>query len=268
MQQRFYELLKRYLQVEIEQRLPKFPWESEVLEYESEYQSHNSSVTTGTNTSVPVWALQLHDFNLSSLLPEPLFIVLVQRCQTVITTPCQLGAKLVRVVKEFFPEEVVTLHDLAGRLLIMESATRSGKVANHTHRWANRLAEYELAPRPQQMLMTLMAAHEIITALTITVSIQHPQVRRSWLTTGGVLDIKVNALTSRGKITTLRVAGDFPRGGTLEFGSGDTLGATSCLVAGSLSVERGNITPGEMIPLNVYLPDIDPTGLTLIVEAV
>jgi len=64
------------------------------------------------------------------------------------------------------------------------------------------------------------------------------------------------------------VAGDFPRGGTLEFGSGDTLVATSCLAAGSLSVERGNITPGEMIPLNVYLPDIDPTGLTLIVEAV
>jgi len=267
-QDRFHTLLKRRLQTEIQMHPPLFPWETEISDYESDYEPENLTFPAGLRIPVPLWATQLQNFNLPAPLPEQVLARLLERCQDVVQTSLQEGAKLVRAVESLFPDQTIALNHLAGRMLMSASATRSGDRNSLTRNLASRLPDYDAALPPQQMVLAMLAAQEIFAALTLTVSPNQPSLQRQWLTSAGALNLKVEAQSTGEQISMLRISGDFPCGGSLTVQAGDVQNTAIRSKAGCLSVEVIEVTPGQTYPLTVQFPDLDQKGLTFAVHPV
>lgn len=260
-QDRFYALLKHRLQAEIQQKPPLFPWEDEMMDYESE--SIGSSVEAVLQAN-SLWLAQLRRLALPIALPDALLSRLLSACQQTAQASLREGAKLVKSVESFFPDELLKLNELAG--VVMVSPARSG-YSSLTERLAE-LGEdvpesYETALPTQQMVLSLLAAREILASLTLRVQ-PHQVQTHQWVTEVGALTITTD-YRPEGATGVLRIQGEFPCGGRLELWTEDRRSLAQRPEAGSLTVELQDWQPSQPTRLTLILGAED--ALTLTIEA-
>lgn len=266
-QDRYYALLKRRLQTEIQRHPPLFPWESEISDYEPDLV--DSTVTE--QVPLRLWAAQLRNLNIPVPVPEVVLAQLLDQCQSVLQSSMREGAKLVRAVEGLFPNQTHTLNDLAGMVLM--SPSRSGSIEAPSNVPAG-LGEanaklpntYEQATPEQQMVLSLLAVREILQSLTLKVAASQSVVERQWLTAAGLLTLELR-YQPQGE-ARLRVQGRMPCGGSLTLQAESAQAIAHRLDAGGLSVELFNIDPHQTYTLEVKfdLPEQEP--LTFAVQPV
>ena len=246
-QDRFQALLKRRLRTEIERNPPRFPWEIGSFDYDSEYSDSPLSDLVPAS-----WAAQLQTLKLPVPLPAHVLRQLFEQCCTVVHSSLQDGAKLVQVVETLFPGQRQNLNQLAG--LVLSAAPRSGASALTSPEQSEASGfptHYDVATPTQQMALSLLAAKEILNAMTLTLSPRHPKVERNWLTDEGTLKLEVECQFEQRHI---QVQGTFPHQGRLCFYSGDRLLAQSTdefSQTGQLTVELPTLELNHVYRLEV-----------------
>lgn len=246
-QDRFKSLLQRKLQSEIQQHPPLFPWEDEMLEYELE------TPDCGFQLNVPVetWAAQLRNLRLPVPMPEPLLSHLLARCQDAIRLSLREGTQLVKAVEDLFPDQSnAAINDYA-RLVLM------GPVRGEAVR---EITTYETATPTQQMVLSLLAAREIIGSLTLQVSSDRPVLERQWLTALGVLTLAVEY-----RDRALRVSVQLPEGGSVQLYRDEARAIAQRTEAGRASVELFDIQPDRTYFLDISLNGLEEHPFTFAV---
>ncbi|MGG6294597.1 hypothetical protein ACQ4M4_09245 [Leptolyngbya sp. AN02str] len=251
MQDRFYALLKRKLRTEIESNPPLFPWESEMLEYEAE------------PTALQIWLQQLRSLNLPTTLPESVLERLLGQCQVMMQSSLREGAKLVKVVETLFPNQDQTLNDLAGWVLTAPARSPNATLPNMQD--VGFPSEYDAATETQKMALSLMAAREILDALTFKLSATQPQITREWQTGAGPLCLTAEKVSAG----TVMVKVALPCAGTVVFlGNDGKESIYQQTTAGDAVVTQVDLEVGQSYPLNVQLAQTDEPGLTFAIQLI
>jgi hypothetical protein len=254
-QDRFHTLLKRRLRTEIERRPPLFPWETEVYDYQAE----TPDWADAKLVPATLWVAQLHNLNLPIPMPEAVLSQLFERCQEMLQSSLREGAKLVRVVETLFPDHSQTLNQLAG--LVLTSPARSP--LRSLQPAPGFPTDYEAATQPQQMVLSLLAAREIMNSLTLTVSPNQPQTERQWITDAGPLLLKAEYPSATGQI---RVHSQLPCSGSLRIQGNEAQVVAQRSNPGSLSVELFDVAPNCIYPLEVRLANPDQPPIVFAVR--
>jgi hypothetical protein len=250
-QDRFYALLKRRLQTEIQRNPPLFPWEKEFSEYPPESADYGLAHPV---LSSSLLMAQLRRLALPIPMPEVLLADLLGRCQDVVASSLREGAKLVKVVEEWFPNQSPTLNQLAG--MVMVSPARGSSLQQQLERLGgeNLPGSYDMAIPTQQMTLSLLAAREILNLLTVNVSAQQPRAERRWLTDLGVLDLQVEYLAD--PITpSVRVLAELPCGGSLQLQTNQVRSLAERSDAGDLRLDLADLVPDQTYALEVRLDE-------------
>ncbi|MEC4813335.1 MAG: PatU [Scytonema sp. PMC 1069.18] len=253
-QERFQAVLKRRLQLQIQNQPPLFPWESQLTDYPDYLDKPSIEL-------VPVWGWTAQQFklNLPMLLPERIFQQLLERCQALVSSSLPLGAKLVQVVDSLFPNEAQTINDLAG--LVLRTPYRS---VDALETMPNLESDYsDLQPR-QQMALSLIAAKQLLENLTLPVSATTPMVERQWLTNTGVLTLKVEYQCQDGQ-RKLRVQTNLPTTGILRLRGEKSYAMAESSTPGCLSVELNDAQPNQTYTLEVELKEVDQRPLLFVI---
>jgi hypothetical protein len=257
-QEHFQAVLKRRLQIQIQNHPPLFPWETQLKEY-PDY-TDNPSVAM-----IPAWGwMQARtSLNLPIDLPERVFRQLLEKCQALVTSSLPLGAKLVQAVESLFPDDQHTINDLAG--LVLRTPYRS---ADTLETMPNLDSEYaELQPR-QQMAVSLLAAKQLLDNLTLPISATNPLVERQWLTSAGAIALKVE-YQSQGSVSKLCVRSNLPAKGILRVVGSGTEAMAQSSAPGSLSVEISySATPSQprqTYSLEIHLTELGEKPLTFLI---
>lgn len=246
---RFQAILKRRLQCEIERHPPLFPWETEICEYEPE------PVDVVSDSWVPpvrLWMPQLSQLSLPIPVPETVLAQLLDACSEVAYSRRQLGAKLVNVVESLFPNQFQLLNHLAGMVLLYPSRS-AGKPQSLP-------SNYETAATEQKMTLALLAAKEIISALTVPISPSQTPVERQWQTAAGVVTVQAEYQMQQG-VPLLRVIARLPRGGSLTLRTPQASATSERIYPGYLSVESFDLQPNQAYPLEIRFHDSEQTPL-------
>ena len=254
-QDRFYTLLKNRLQIEIQNKPPLFPWEKEISDYGSE--TANSETKHPVFSAASLWMAQLRQLNLPVAMPELVLSSLLEQCQSVLLSPLREGAKLVKAVDSFFPGQSRLLNDVAA--YIMVSPARSTAVSLQqlaVEAGAELPSQYDDAIETQQMALSLLAAREIISALTLTVSPKQPAIERQWLTDRGILTLKAEYQFGQ-ETGRLQIKAELPCGGSLQFQGEQWQALADRKDAGSLNVELRSLSLNRTYPLEVRLGEAD-----------
>jgi len=186
-QDRFHTLLKNRLRLEFENRPDVlFPWESAVHEYPVVLPSVSGAVA-GTR----MWMDNLRQLRVASALPESVLARLLEGCQSMARSTQQQGVKLIRTVESLFPNDTDLLEPIAG--IVLTPAYRSADDARLSaiQELESLASDYDSASTEQQIAISMLAAQEIMAALTLTVSVQSPQLSREWVTAQGLLKLEV-----------------------------------------------------------------------------
>ncbi|NJO78163.1 MAG: PatU [Cyanobacteria bacterium RM1_2_2] len=251
-QDRFHALIKRRLRAEIEQNPPLFPWETSLWDYETEQSAVADSL------SAPLWTTQLQALNLPVPVPQAVLLQIFAECRNVIQSSLREGAKLVRIVESLFPDQSQALNEMAG-LVLTASPSRSGATIP-----ASALPEsYEVANPTQQMLFSLLAARQMLDAMTLEVSLDCPQAERQWLTAAGTLSLVAEYEPAS---ASLSVKGQLPCAGQLSLRGTTQQALAVCAEAGALKVELGNVHPDQTCALEVELDAADQSALVFTVR--
>ncbi|MCC5617813.1 PatU [Nostoc sp. CHAB 5836] len=254
-QDRFQAVLKRRLQIQVQDHPPLFPWETQLTDYPDFVDEPSRSLVPSWG-----WMVQQSKLNLPRPLPEKVFRQLLEQCQALVTSSVPLGAKLVQVVENFFPNEPQALNDIAG--LVLRSTYRS---ASTLETMPTIQSDYsDLQPR-QQMALSLLAAKQLLENLTLPLSATSPVVERQWLTSVGALNIRAE-YQSLGKLTKLLVQAELPVKGTLTLQGSGTLAMTTSSTSGYLSVELGCEQLNPTYTLEVEFPEIDEQSLLFVIN--
>ncbi|GAX37084.1 hypothetical protein NIES3585_31240 [Nodularia sp. NIES-3585] len=254
-QERFQAVLKRRLQIEVENQPPLFPWESQIVEYPEFVAERSLALSPNWG-----WIAQQSKLNLPIPLPEKVFQELLAKCQGLITSSLPLGAKLVQVVEGFFPNESQTINDLAG--LVLRSTYRS---VNTADTMAEIQDDYsDLQPR-QQMALSLLAAKQLLDNLTLPVSSANPVVERQWLTSAGTLTLRVE-YQYQDQLTQLSVNCKLPAPGILKLQGNGNQAVAKSATPGHLSVELYCDQPSPTYTLEVDFPELDQQPLLFVIS--
>lgn len=241
-QDRFYAVLKRRLRAEIAQNPPLFPWESEMLEYETE---------TVPAALVPMSALMQH---IQARLPVPMseevFANLFSQCQAMVHRSLKQGTKLVQSVESLFPGEEEMLNYLAR--LVLAPSFRDGGDRLPTDGFPT---HYDVATPVQKMALSLMAAAEILDNLTLKVSSEQPQATRQWPTTDHTDNIDVTVTYQCQPSPRLRVESRVPSASHLILNGAAGEARSHRDDAGCISVELFDISPNQTYQMTLHLND-------------
>lgn len=180
-QDHFQAVLKRRLQAEIEQNPPLFPWESELQEYPIEL----------TETPTPVWLTQLRSLSLPTQLPDEVLSELLTRCQAILQESLQPGVRLVRAVESLFPEQPQAVNQIAD-LMLTAATARSTELQDFRELQAAFPEGYAGANPQQQVTLAMLAARDILDALTLTLTPETPTCQRQWRTEQGMVTLAVS----------------------------------------------------------------------------
>ncbi len=250
-QDRFHAILKRRLQAEIQRNPPLFPWETEITDYEYE----QTELALGSS-SQGSWMAHLRNLNLPLALPELVLAELLEQCRRVVQLSLLEGAKLIQTVEALFPGHEQDLNALAGVVLL--GASRSATLS------AEELPEsFETATPEQQMVLSLLAAKQMLDTLTIKVSEVQPVAERQWMTAMGLLTLEARYQTQGDG--GLKVQGRVPCAASLVLRSGAVETQASRLDPGHLSVELLGLQANQTYPLEVYLQGDDQQPLVFAV---
>lgn len=254
-QERFQALLKHRLQSEMQKNPPLFPWETELLDYGSESEE---AVESGLVADAPPrsrgatpgwgWLEQLKNLPLPvpAQIPEPVLATLLQRCQEAVQSSLQEGAKLVRAVEELFPGQTEALNYLAGN--VMMAPARSPKAPT-----AEPPIQYEAVVPDQQMVLSLLAAREIMNTLSLKVSATEPVVDRQWQTDAGLLSLHLEYVQT--PVPSVRIHAILPTAGALAVRNGNLRTTAQRTNAGRLSAELFEPEPNHHYSVEFYLAD-------------
>ena len=292
MQDRFYALLKHRLQTEIQQHPPLFPWETEISDYEPETDysvmgaianPEPASVNSTEQVSNRIWTAQLRNLNLPVAIPENVFAQLLDHCQQTVQSSLREGAKLVRAVESLFPNQSQALNQLAG--LVIMSPSRSGTTnPAQGQQQLSRLSQalgsssesdagsaslpshYEAATPAQQMVLSLLAAQEIISTLTLTVSSAQPVIERQWLTAAGLLTLEIDYQPQAH--SKLRIQANLPCGGSLQLQHQQAEATAQRQDAGYLSLELFDVQPHQSYALAIQFQEPEQTPLTFTIRPI
>lgn len=253
-QERFQAVLKRRLQSQIQNHPPLFPWEAQLTEYPECLDKPSIEL-------VPVWAsaAQQSKLNLPIPLPERVFQQLLEKCQALVASSLPLGAKLVAAVESLFPEDSQALNDLAG--LVLRTPSRS---VDALETMPNLESEYPDLQPPQQMALSLLAAKQLLENLTLPISATNPVVERQWLTSAGVLSLKVEYQT-QGQVTKLKVQSELPSKAIVKLQGDASQAIADSSSPGCLSVELHDTQPNQTYTLEVELKEIDQRPLLFVI---
>ncbi|MGK7889398.1 MAG: hypothetical protein AB4042_08685 [Leptolyngbyaceae cyanobacterium] len=251
-QDRFYAVLKRRLQSEIAQNPPLFPWESEVLDYETE-------VVAVTMAPVSAWIRQIQS-RLPVPMPEQVLTTLFGQCQGIAHRSLQQGVKLVQSVESLFPDEAEMLIYLAQ--LVLAPSFRDGGDRLPTEGFPS---HYDVATPVQQMALSLMAAAEILDDLTLKVSSQRPRAERQW-TTATVENIDVTVTYQFQPSPRLRVESRVPCASHLILNGAAGEARSHRDDAGCIGVELFDISPNQTYQLTLHPSDDKLLSLVLAIQ--
>jgi hypothetical protein len=245
-QDRFQALLKRRLRAEIERNPPRFPWETGSFDYEVEY----SDLPTPELVPARLWATQLQTLNLPIPMPDQVLVHLLDQCRSVVQTSLQEGVKLVQVVESLFPEQFQALNQLAG--LVLSGPSRSGQASIAA---PDRLPHhYDVATPTQQMALSLLAARELLEAMTLKLSPSQPHAQRTWLTAVGEIVLEADYQPQTRRIC---IQATLPQAGSVCFKTQFEQSAADCTQAGCISVALSNLEANQTHTLEVYLRDCE-----------
>ncbi|AMW30466.1 hypothetical protein [Arthrospira platensis] len=245
---RFESLLKNRLRIEIQQKPPLFPWETE-LGADAIY----PDVISDPMVPNPSWwTAQRENLKWSTFLPETVFAALLTPCQKVLHSTRQQGAKLVEAVESFFPQASDLLNEWAGRLVLGEVRDPELKKLQ--------LPAYEDASQQQQMVLLLLAAREIIDTLTITCFLNKSVALQQWETSLGVLTVQAEYQT-RDYGNCLMILANLPAGGCLQLkgNHGETTARRTS--EGYMTMELVDPEPNHIYRLNVLFYDCEQSPL-------
>jgi hypothetical protein len=261
-QDRFHALLKHRLQSEIQKNPPLFPWESVVQDYEADTVYDSAKASFGSETSTPVeaasssiWNRQLSTLNLPVQVPGLVLGRLLKQCQQVVRSSLREGVQLVQAVEDLFPGEGQALNYLAG--LVVASPVRSGATAPTATAGTNFPQSYETAAPAQQMVLSLLAAQQMIVTLTLAVSASQPTVERRWETEQGTLQIKAT-YNPNPTDSSIAVRAELPTGGRLTFNGSGLQSVAERRSPGSVNVELCEPEVGQIYMLEACLEDETP----------
>ncbi|MEB3292845.1 MAG: hypothetical protein VKJ24_06775 [Synechococcales bacterium] len=258
-QDRFHALLKHRLQMEIQRNPPLYPWEDELIDYPAE--SLDSVPVLGIKAN-SLWLAQLRRLGLPVALPDAVLGQLLTNCQTLAQSSLREGEKLIQAVSSLFPRDLLELNHWAS--LVLMSPARSG-LATVQDRLAALGASvpyrYEEANASQQMVLSLLAAQELLQVLTLNV-IPDRSSTQEWVTEIGVLTLQLDYRVEAGN-AQLRVQGQLPCGGSLQLRAEQGQAFTQCPDAGNLSVELLELRPQQPVVLEVRLGEEDEIAFAI-----
>lgn len=265
-QDRFQTLLKERLRASIESNPPLFPWEIEMKSYDHDYPD---DVATQWVPPLHLWTPQLQNIRWGRLpipIAQGVFAQLLEPCQNLVMLSLLEGKKLVQAVDSLFPGNSQELNELAGLVLRGAGAVRGVGVLD-----IENFPNYEAATADQQMVLSLMAAREIIESLTLNCSANQPPVSREWLTALGSLTLEAQYQSksdTEQSIPSLRVECLFPGGGSLEL-KGENAEATAQRPnSGHLSVELFDPQPDKTYALEVRFQNFDSRPLMFAIRPI
>jgi len=265
-EERSQTILKSRLRTEIEHHPPLFPWETEIVDYEPEtIDFPTGSVVPsmlaheysgGIYSGIGFWTPQLPNMNGLMSMPQEVLAKLLEQCNFAMKSNLREWAKLVQVVeKTLFPGRFRELNQMATRLSIA-GQHRSPMTAQIGLMPKSEAIDYEVATPTQQMLMSLLAAKEIIGNLTLELSVSQPQLERQWLTAAGLLslEIKYHQLPDD---SVLQVSASLPCGGTLSLKGDRTETRSQRSDRGVLTVELSdamsdNVQQNYLLEVNLH----------------
>jgi hypothetical protein len=254
-QDRFYHLLKHRLRAEIEHRPPLFPWESEGFDLVTEY----SDWVAPDRVPSQLWAAQLQKLSLPAL-PGEVLATLFSQCQSVLQFSLREGEKLVRAVEGLFPGEAPALNQLAE--MVLTPSYRDGVLMRSPDAATVPSIQYESASPQQQMALSLLAAKEILEALTLPVSLASPNVERQWQTSKGTLFLSA---AYHPQFNQIQIQAEFPCAGAIEVRGMQSSSTATCAEAGYLSVALCHPVANQTYALEVQLEGSEESGLSFVV---
>ncbi|PZV15345.1 MAG: PatU [Leptolyngbya sp.] len=271
-QDRFHALLKHRLQSEIQKNPPLFPWESAVQDYEADPAYGSAKADFGSQDAASVeakatsniWNRQLRTLNLPVQVPGLVLGRLLKQCQQVVQSSLREGVQLVQAVEDLFPGEGQALNYLAG--LVVASPARSGVATPTATAGANFPQSYEAAAPAQQMVLSLLAAREMIVTLTLAVSASQPTVARQWETEQGTLQLRATYNPDPTDLSIV-VRAELPTGGRLAMNGAGFQSVAERRSPGSVGVELCDPEVGQVYMLETVL-DGDETPLVFVVRIV
>ena len=269
-QQRFQSILKQRIQAEIDDRLPLFPWETSISDYELDEPAPLSAASY--LSALQQWLPQLNALNISQKLPEAVLAQILQGCFAVVATPRKLGSQIVKAVGELFPEGGQSLNDMAG--LVLAGGFPGRGTAMMPEVLVPEAIGYTSATLDQQMALSLMAAKQIINSLTLSVSAASPHLHRQWQTVYGAIDLQLTYLTyqgsqelsRRGLNPSLRVQVWLPKGGKMTIDNPHDSVMTERAYPGYLSAELFDLQPNQLYPLEIKLLEGEQTPLSFAIS--
>ncbi|NES02797.1 MAG: hypothetical protein F6K22_08020 [Okeania sp. SIO2F4] len=240
---RFESLLQKRLKAKIEAKPPIFPWE------ESGYNTDYPDVEVPDLVPpIRLWASQMKNIrwgNLSIPLTDSVFAQILQSCQEIVQSNLLPGSRLVKAVDNLFPGQSQSLNNLAG--LVLAGPPRGvlpGQVTT-----------YNSATPNQQMLLSLLAAEEILSSLTLTCHLNQAVERRQWETAVGWINIEAEySIPKDRSCACLRIKGQLPAAGSLKLQGGESYQTTAQRSdAGILWVELFAPKPDQKLQLTINL---------------
>jgi len=261
-QDRFQTLLKQRLRAEIESNPPLFPWETEFKSYDHDYPD---DVAPQWVPPLHLWTPQLQNIRWGRLpipIAQGVFAQLLEPCQELVMSSLREGSKLVRAVDGLFPGHSQELNELAG--LVLRGSLRGLLDLED-------FPNYEAASTDQQMVLSLLAAREIIESLTLDCPVNQPPVSREWLTGLGSLTLEAQYLSNRNReqpMPCLRVECQFPGAGSLELKGGDAEATAHRPNSGHLSVELFDAQPDKTYALEVRFQNFETRPLMFAIRPI
>ncbi|MGI2901739.1 PatU [Tolypothrix sp. VBCCA 56010] len=253
-QERFQAVIKRRLQVQIQDHPPLFPWETQLKDYPDYVDSPSVALVPAYG-----WMAQQSKLNIPVSLPEKVFRQLLEKCQAMLVSSLPLGAKLVQVVESLFPNDAQALNDLAG--MVLRSPSRS---VGALEKMPIKESDYSDLGKRQQMALSLLAAKQLLENLTLPISDSNPAVEREWLTSAGAINLKVE-YQSQGRVTKLCVMGELPTAGILTLQGNGTQARTMSSTSGCVSVELYGQPLNQTYTLSVEFPELEQQSLLFVI---
>lgn len=232
MQERFQSLLKQRLLLEYEKRPPLFPWETEVSEYPAEILDlQDDELIASVALASPLWNAHVRTLKVPSLLPASLLNTLFARCQEIALSPVKQGVRLVRAVEDLFPDQAEILEPIADMVLIPAYRSDAATQEAVVRELAQVAGGYDSALPEQQVALSMLAAQELISALSLSVSAQSPREVTTWLTSRGLIE-----LSAAYEGEQLKVGVVLPDGGQVLLKDGEVEHQSSRSQPGALEI--------------------------------
>lgn len=281
-------ILKSRLRDEISHHPPLFPWETEIVDYEPETIDFPPGQVvpsifghpyphSGVRSGIDFWTPQLPKMNGLMPMPQEVLGQLLEQCSQAIKSNLREWAKLVHIVeKTLFPGRFQELNRIATRLSVAQqhrSAATPPQISEKSEKSDSDKAgdldfpiAYELATPSQQMLMSLLAAREIMGNLMLELSPRQPRLSREWLTADGLLSLEISYYPGNLQVASvLKVGATLPCGGSMSLIGDRTQTESERANPGILSVELSDRHVQQNYLLEVRLDSSEQNPLTFAV---